>query len=142
VAGDVEEQGQRHDGDRQLVRQESLIQIDREAGHEAGEPGAEQDLDRQLGSAESQPEDGEGERADRRGCDRAPADGLAGGMLLVVLRPADGEPVGKGSEDRPADRKTDDEGTQAFAPASASSTSVAWVTPVAPRGAQAVVLRK
>ena len=63
-------------------------------------------------------------------------------MLLVVLWPADRESVRDDPEDCPADRKNGNERTQAFAPASASSTSVAWVTPVAPRGAHAVVFRK
>ena len=56
-------------------------------------------------------------------------------MLLVVLRPADREAIGRDTEQRPADRKNDDEDVQPFAPARASSTSVAWVTPVAPRDA-------
>ena len=63
-------------------------------------------------------------------------------MLLVVLGPADCETIGDDAEQRPADRKNEDERGQAFAPAIASSTSVAWVTPVAPRGAQAVAFRK
>jgi hypothetical protein len=56
-------------------------------------------------------------------------------MLLVVGRPADRKAIGGDTEQRAADRKNDDERVQPFAPASASSTSVAWVTPVAPRAA-------
>jgi hypothetical protein len=52
-----------------------------------------------------------------------------------VLRPADRQPVGDDAEDRPADREREDEWVQALAPARASSTSVAWVTPLAPRDA-------
>jgi hypothetical protein len=63
-------------------------------------------------------------------------------MLLVVCRPADREAIGQDTEQRPADRKNGDERVQAFAPASASSTSVAWVTPVAPRAAYGVAFRK
>ena len=63
-------------------------------------------------------------------------------MLLVVLGPADRETIGDDAEQRPADRKNEDERGQAFAPAIASSTSVACVTPVAPRAAKGVVFRK
>ena len=63
-------------------------------------------------------------------------------MLLVVRRPADREAIGGDTEQRAADRKNDDEWVQPFAPANASSTSVAWVTPVAPRAAYGVALRK
>jgi hypothetical protein len=65
-------------------------------------------------------------------------------MLLVVLRPADREPVGGDAERAARDRQDEDQGAQAqpFAPARASSTSVAWVTPVAPRAAKGVVFRK
>ena len=63
-------------------------------------------------------------------------------MLLVVGRPADRKAIGGDTEQRAADRKNDDERVQPFAPASASSTSVAWVTPVAPRDAYGVDLRK
>ena len=63
-------------------------------------------------------------------------------MLLVVRRPADREAIGGDTEQRAADRKNDDERVQPFAPARASSTSVAWVTPVAPRAAYGVGLRK
>ena len=61
-------------------------------------------------------------------------------MLLVVLGPADREPIGDDAE--PGAEDGENERDQAFAPASASSTSVAWVTPVAPRAAYGVVLRK
>ena len=63
-------------------------------------------------------------------------------MLVVVRRPADREAIGGDTEQRAADRKNDDERVQPFAPASASSTSVAWVTPVAPRDAYGVAFRK
>jgi hypothetical protein len=63
-------------------------------------------------------------------------------VLLVVLGPADREAIGGDAEQRPADRKNGDEWVQPFAPASASSTSVAWVTPVAPRAAYGVAFRK
>lgn len=73
-------------------------------------------------------------------------------MLLIVLGPADRETIGGDAEQRTADRKNDDEEiegqslpggpAQPFAPASASSTSVAWVTPVAPRDAYGIVFRK
>jgi hypothetical protein len=63
-------------------------------------------------------------------------------MLLVVLGPADRETVGKDAEQPSAECEGDREQGQAFAPASASSTSVAWVTPVAPRAANGRVLRK
>ena len=63
-------------------------------------------------------------------------------MLLVVLRPADRTTIRDDAEERPADRKNEDERGQAFAPAIASSTRVAWVTPVAPRAAKGVVFRK
>ena len=56
-------------------------------------------------------------------------------MLLVVLGPADREAIGGDPEQGPADRKNGDEEIQPFAPARANSTSVACVTPVAPRGA-------
>ena len=63
-------------------------------------------------------------------------------MLLVVLGPADREAIGDDAERRPGEREDDREQAQAFAPARASSTSVAWVTPVAPRAAHGVVFRK
>jgi hypothetical protein len=65
-------------------------------------------------------------------------------MLLVVLGPADREPVRRDAEDRPGDREGNGERAeaQARAPAIASSTSVAWVTPVAPRAAYGWVFRK
>lgn len=63
-------------------------------------------------------------------------------MLLVVLGPADGESVGGGSERRAPGGEDRGERRQACAPAIASSTSVAWVTPVAPRAAHGVVFRK
>jgi len=63
-------------------------------------------------------------------------------MLVVVVRPADRKAIGGETEQRAADRKNDDERVQPFAPASASSTRVAWVTPVAPRAAYGVDLRK
>ncbi len=73
-------------------------------------------------------------------------------MLLVVLGPANGEAIRGDAEDGSADGERDDEwvddggserrARQALAPASASSTSVAWVTPVAPRAAYGVVFRK
>lgn len=63
-------------------------------------------------------------------------------MLVVVLRPADREAVRNDAEAGPGQGQGEREQAQPFAPASASSTSVAWVTPVAPRGAQGVVLRK
>ena len=65
-------------------------------------------------------------------------------MLLVVLGPADREPVGGEPEQRPGGREGEDErgDAQARAPAIASSTSVAWVTPVAPRAAYGWVFRK
>jgi hypothetical protein len=62
-------------------------------------------------------------------------------MLLVVLRPADRETVGGEPEEPAGDREDDGQWRQAR-PASASSTSVAWATPVAPREAYDVALRK
>jgi hypothetical protein len=56
-------------------------------------------------------------------------------MLLVVLGPADGESIGDDAEQCAAEGEDDLEQGQPFAPATASSTSVAWVTPVAPRAA-------
>ena len=63
-------------------------------------------------------------------------------MFVVVGRPADRKAIGGETEQRAADRKNEDERGQAFAPAIASSTSVACVTPVAPRAANGVVFRK
>jgi hypothetical protein len=63
-------------------------------------------------------------------------------MLVVVGGPTDRKAIGGDTEQRAADRKNDDEKVQPFAPASASSTSVAWVTPVAPRDEYGVDLRK
>jgi hypothetical protein len=63
-------------------------------------------------------------------------------MFLVVLRPADGEPVGGEPEPGAGNGEQDREQGQPFAPAIASSTSVAWVTPVAPRAAYGVAFRK
>ncbi len=63
-------------------------------------------------------------------------------MLVVVLGPAHGEAIRGDAEHGPADREGRGERGQPFAPASASSTSVAWVTPVAPRAAYGVVFRK
>ncbi len=63
-------------------------------------------------------------------------------MLVVVLGPADREPIGDGTEGAAGDGQGQREQGQPFAPARASSTSVAWVTPVAPRAAHGVVFRK
>jgi hypothetical protein len=67
-------------------------------------------------------------------------------MLLVVLGPAGRQSVGGEAQNAAADREDDREGglerTRQRAPASASSTSVAWVTPDAPRAANGIVLRK
>jgi len=63
-------------------------------------------------------------------------------MLLVVLGPACREAVGANAERRPGDRQDDGEGlVRQAAPASASSTSVAWDTPVAPRAPNGSGLR-
>jgi len=63
-------------------------------------------------------------------------------MLLVVLGPACREAVGTDAERRPGDRQDDGEGlVRQAAPASASSTSVAWDTPVAPRAPNGSGLR-
>ncbi len=63
-------------------------------------------------------------------------------MFLVVLGPADREPVGRDAEPGAGNGEDEGEQAQAFAPAIASSTSVAWVTPVAPRDAYGVAFRK
>ena len=62
-------------------------------------------------------------------------------MLLVMLGPAGGQSVGGETEDTAADREDDFERSRQRAPASASSTSVACVTPDAPRAAKGMVLR-
>ena len=81
-----------------------------------------------------------------RADDGPPADRPAGGILVVVLGPARREPVGEDPEHRPDGGEAEREQASSAArsagrrrayasraPASASSTSVAWVTPVAPR---------
>jgi hypothetical protein len=144
VPGEVEDDRNRDDRERQLVREKPLIQVDREPGDQTREPEAEDDLgdDRDVGGAEPERQERERERPDRGRRDRPPADRPPGDELLVVLRPADCDPIGDDAEDRPGEREREDEWVQALAPASASSTSVAWVTPLAPRGAYGSVFRK
>ena len=63
-------------------------------------------------------------------------------MLFVVLRPARRETVGADAERRPGDCQDDgEELVRQAAPASASSTSVACDTPVAPRAPNGSALR-
>ena len=63
-------------------------------------------------------------------------------MLLVVLGPARREAVGGDAERAAGDPEGDAERVdRQAAPASASSTSVAWATPVAPRAPNGSGLR-
>ena len=143
---DVEDQRDRDDREGQLVGEQPLVEICREADDERREPQSKQGEGQRIASRiEPRPEDRERERAERRDRGRPPAERPAGGVLrvvLVVLGPADREPVGGDAEGRPAEGQQGDEEVQAFAPARASSTSVAWVTPVAPRAAYGWVFRK
>ena len=63
-----------------------------------------------------------------------------------MLRPACREAIGGETEDPAAEREDEGEDdlelTRQRAPANASSTSVACVTPLAPRAANGIVLRK
>ena len=112
--------------------------------------------------AEPQRQQPEGERPGQRRRRRPPVDRTPRRMLLVMLRPARREPVGRQAEGEPAGPEQrgqwlhqrsrtrrrrgaaggEPAGQPARAPASASSTSVACDAPVAPRGAYDVALRK
>jgi hypothetical protein len=143
AARDVEQEPERDDREGQLVGQQALVEVDREPDDETREPQPEQDLDDELGVGEPLGEQPERERPDGGARDRPPADGSAGRLVLeVVLGPANRESIGDDAEDRAADGEDDLEQGQPFAPARASSTSVACVTPVAPRAAYGVVFRK
>ncbi len=125
--------------------------------HERHEPRPEDD-ERERVAGESPGQEREGTDPDEHAGERPPVDDPTRRVLLVVLRPARREPVGDAAEDATGRREGEAQGIHgrpipgdrcgaaeraqsAFAPASASSTSVACEAPVAPRGAYEVALR-